>query len=136
MSLFRFLGKTYRLRITNVGLENSINFRIQGHSNLKLVEVEGTHTVQTVYSSIDVHVGQSMSILVTADQPAKDYKIIVSTRFSNKVISSAAILHYQGANGLATGLLPVPPNQISWSLQQALSIRLISFREKHLPRTS
>ncbi|CAN1770990.1 L-ascorbate oxidase homolog [Linum perenne] len=116
-------GKTYRLRITNVGLQNSINFRIQGHSNLKLVEVEGTHTVQTMYSSLDVHVGQSVSVLVTADQPAKDYKIVFSTRFTSKVISSAAILHYQGANGVATTQLPMLPNQISWSLKQALSIR-------------
>ncbi|RYR05379.1 hypothetical protein Ahy_B06g085243 [Arachis hypogaea] len=32
-------GKTYKFRVSNVGLTTSINFRIQGHS-LKLIEVE------------------------------------------------------------------------------------------------
>ncbi|CAI8606499.1 unnamed protein product [Vicia faba] len=87
-------GKTYRLRISNVGLQNSLNFRIQNH-NLKLVEVEGTHTLQTTYSSLDVHVGQSYSVLVTADQP-----------------------------GAVSGPPPGGPTiQIDWSLNQARSIR-------------
>ncbi|KAF5195744.1 Lon protease-like protein [Thalictrum thalictroides] len=37
-------GRTYRFRISNVGLQNSLNIRIQGHT-MKLVEVEGTHTI-------------------------------------------------------------------------------------------
>ncbi|KAF6172543.1 hypothetical protein GIB67_007056 [Kingdonia uniflora] len=72
-------GKTYRFRISNVGLQNSLNFRIQNHK-LKLVEVEGTHSVQTSYSWLDVHVGQSYSVLVTADQPSQDFYIVVSSR--------------------------------------------------------
>ncbi|KAK2405779.1 L-ascorbate oxidase protein [Trifolium repens] len=44
----RSAGKTYGFRISNVGLAASINFRIQGHS-LKLVEVEGSHTLQSTY---------------------------------------------------------------------------------------
>ncbi|KVI02025.1 Cupredoxin [Cynara cardunculus var. scolymus] len=72
-------GKTYRFRVSNVGLTTSINFRIQGHK-LILVEVEGTHSLQNTYDSIDIHLGQSYSVLVTADQPPKDYYIVVSTR--------------------------------------------------------
>ncbi|CAA2990659.1 L-ascorbate oxidase homolog [Olea europaea subsp. europaea] len=41
-------GKTYRYRVCNVGMKNSINVRIQGHP-LKLVEIEGSHTVQNVH---------------------------------------------------------------------------------------
>ncbi|CAN1192565.1 L-ascorbate oxidase homolog [Linum perenne] len=115
-------GKTYRLRITNVGLQNSLNFRIQGH-DVKLVEVEGTHIVQTVYTSLDIHVGQSMSVLVTTDKPAKDYIIFVSTRFSNKTLETMAILSYQDSDGPTNGSIPVAPKQISWSMNQALSIR-------------
>ncbi|KAJ1419100.1 Multicopper oxidase, type 1 [Sesbania bispinosa] len=55
-------GKTYMFRISNVGLSTSINFRIQGHK-LKLVEVEGSHTIQNLYDSLDVHVGQSVAVL-------------------------------------------------------------------------
>ncbi|KAL4389663.1 hypothetical protein HN51_010582 [Arachis hypogaea] len=115
-------GKTYRLRISNVGLQNTLNFRIEGHS-MKLVEVEGTHTLQSTYSSIDVHVGQSYSVLVTADQAAKDYYIAVSTRFTSKVLTATAALHYSNSNQPLSGPLPPAPTQLDWSIQQARSIR-------------
>lgn len=116
-------GKTYRLRISNVGLENSLNFRIQGH-NLKLVEVEGTHTLQNTYSSVDVHVGQSVSVLVTADQPPQDYFIVVNTRFTTPVITTTGFLRYANSNRPASGPIPWGPTiQIDWSLNQARSIR-------------
>ncbi|KAK1276827.1 hypothetical protein QJS04_geneDACA005676 [Acorus gramineus] len=54
-------GRTYMFRVSNVGLSTSINFRIQGHK-LLLVEIEGSHTVQNTYDSIDVHVGQSVAV--------------------------------------------------------------------------
>ncbi|KAK4383593.1 L-ascorbate oxidase [Sesamum angolense] len=47
--LFTFeAGKTYRFRVCNVGLRLSVNFRVQGHT-MKVVEVEGSHTVQNLY---------------------------------------------------------------------------------------
>jgi len=116
-------GKTYRLRISNVGLENSLNFRIQNHK-MKLVEVEGTHTLQTTFSSLDVHVGQSYSVLVTADQPGQDYYIVVSSRFTNPVLTSTGILRYTNSAGPVSGPPPGGPTiQIDWSLNQARSIR-------------
>lgn len=116
-------GKTYRLRISNVGLQNSLNFRIQNHK-MKLAEVEGTHTLQTTYSSLDVHVGQSYSVLVTADQPAQDYYIVVSSRFTSTVLTTTGILHYSNSAGPVSGPIPGGPTiQIDWSLNQARSIR-------------
>ncbi|KAI4336723.1 hypothetical protein L6164_015214 [Bauhinia variegata] len=116
-------GKTYRLRISNVGLEHSLNFRIQNHK-MKLVEVEGTHTLQTTYSSLDVHVGQSYSVLVTADQPAQDYYIVVSSRFTTKILTTTGVLHYSNSAGPVSGPPPGGPTiQIDWSLNQARSIR-------------
>ncbi|OIT34368.1 PREDICTED: L-ascorbate oxidase homolog [Nicotiana attenuata] len=116
-------GKTYRLRISNVGLQNTLNFRIQGHQ-MKLVEVEGTHTIQTTLSSLDVHVGQSYSVLVTADQPAQDYYIAVSSRFTTQILNSTAILHYSNSKKPVSGPPPPgPATDISWSLNQARSIR-------------
>lgn len=117
-----FLGKTYRLRISNVGLQNTLNFRIQGH-NMKLVEVEGTHTLQTTLSSLDIHVGQSYSVLVTADQSPQDYYIAVSSRFTTKVLTAIAILHYSNSAKPATGVLPTAPTTVEWSLNQARAIR-------------
>ncbi|KAK6939268.1 Multicopper oxidase, N-terminal [Dillenia turbinata] len=117
-------GKTYRLRISNIGLQNSLNFRIQGH-RMTLVEVEGTHTLQTSYSSLDVHVGQSYSVLVTADQPAQDYYIVVSTRFTApQVLTTTGVLHYSNSAGRVSGPPPGGPTiQIDFSLNQARSIR-------------
>ncbi|CAI9117050.1 OLC1v1018364C1 [Oldenlandia corymbosa var. corymbosa] len=116
-------GKTYRLRVSNVGLQNSLNFRIQGHK-LKLVEVEGTHTLQNTYSSFDLHPGQSSSFLVTADQPPQDYFFVVSTRFTNPVITTTGIVHYSNSNQGPSGPIPGGPTiQIDWSLNQARSIR-------------
>jgi len=116
-------GKTYRFRVSNVGIATSVNIRIQGHSML-LVEVEGSHTMQTTFTSIDIHLGQSYSFLVTADQPPADYSIIVSTRFTTPVLTTTAILHYSNANGAATVLPPLAPTtEIDFSLNQARSIR-------------
>ncbi|CAL9210301.1 unnamed protein product [Musa hybrid cultivar] len=116
-------GRTYRFRISNVGLTASLNIRIQGHA-MKLVEVEGSHTLQNTYSSLDLHLGQSCSVLVTADQPTMDYYIVASTRFTSKVLSTTAILRYSNSGGTTAGPPPGGPTiQIDWSLNQARSIR-------------
>eukprot|EP00262_Sarcandra_glabra_P010520 TRINITY_DN25808_c0_g1_i1.p1 TRINITY_DN25808_c0_g1~~TRINITY_DN25808_c0_g1_i1.p1 ORF type:complete len:541 (-),score=11.53 TRINITY_DN25808_c0_g1_i1:241-1863(-) len=116
-------GKTYRLRISNVGLQNSLNFRIQGH-RMTLVEVEGTHTLQSSYSSIDVHVGQSVSVLVTCDQPGQDYYIVVNTRFTSPIITTTGVLHYSNSAGPVSGPPPGGPTiQIDFSINQARSFR-------------
>lgn len=119
-------GKTYRLRISNVGLRNSLNFRIQGHS-MKLVEVEGTHTIQTPLEWLDVHVGQSYSVLVTADQPPSEYQIVVSTRFENTVLTSTATLRYAASTGPSSAPLAPAPLDVQSSLAQARSIRSLNF---------
>ncbi|XP_059662409.1 L-ascorbate oxidase homolog [Cornus florida] len=116
-------GKTYRFRISNVGLTTSINFRIQGHT-MKLVEVEGSHTLQNTYSSLDIHLGQSYSVLVTANQPAKDYYMVVSSRFTSRMLMTTSILHYSNSFARVSGPPPGGPTiQIAPSLSQARSIR-------------
>ncbi|KAK1261920.1 Monocopper oxidase-like protein SKU5 [Acorus gramineus] len=123
-------GKTYRIRVHNVGISTSLNFRIQNH-NLLLVETEGTYTVQQNYTNMDIHVGQSYSFLVTMDQNASsDYYIVASPRFVNESIwarvTGVAILHYTNSKGKASGPLPDPPNDQydkSFSMNQARSIR-------------
>ncbi|CAK9172158.1 unnamed protein product [Ilex paraguariensis] len=115
-------GKTYRYRFCNVGLKNSINVRIQGHI-MKLVELEGSHTVQNEYESLDVHLGQCYSVLVTADQEPKDYYIVASTRFTKTVLTSTATIHYTNGNGPASPELPEAPVGWAWSLNQFRSFR-------------
>ncbi|GMI67266.1 SKU5 similar 17 [Hibiscus trionum] len=116
-------GKTYMFRISNVGLSTSFNFRIQGHK-MKLVEVEGSHVIQNLYDSLDVHVGQSITILVTLDQPPKDYYIVASTRFTKTVLTATAVLHYTNSNAPVSGPIPAAPvNQFDWSMDQARTYR-------------
>ncbi|KAG0486631.1 hypothetical protein HPP92_008726 [Vanilla planifolia] len=123
-------GKTYRLRVHNVGMFTCLNFRIQSH-NLLLVETEGSYTVQQNYTSLDIFVGQSYSFLVTMNQNASsDYYIVASARFVNGSnwdrVVGVAILHYSNSKGKASGPLPDPPNDFydkTYSMNQARSIR-------------
>ncbi|KAH6557274.1 hypothetical protein KP509_1Z124400 [Ceratopteris richardii] len=121
-------GRTYRFRVSNVGTKTSLNFRIQNH-NLFLVETEGSYVAQQFYSSLDIHVGQSYSFLVTMNQDAmSDYYIVASARFVDiskwANPNGVAILHYSNSRGPATGALPDPPDDPLWSLNQAQSISL------------
>ncbi|KAF4367558.1 hypothetical protein CsatB_024785 [Cannabis sativa] len=122
-------GKTYRIRVHNVGISTSLNFRIQNH-NLLLVETEGSYTVQQNYSNMDIHVGQSYSFLVTMDQNASsDYYIVASPRFVNSSswtrVNGVSVLHYSNSQGPASGPLPDPPTDLDpyFSMNQARSIR-------------
>lgn len=79
-----FASKTYRIRVHNVGISTTLNFRIQNH-NLLLVETEGYYTDQANYTNFDIHAGQSYSFLLSTDQNASThYYIVVSARFVNE----------------------------------------------------
>ncbi|XP_019251163.1 PREDICTED: monocopper oxidase-like protein SKU5 [Nicotiana attenuata] len=122
------IGKTYRLRISNVGSEWSFNFRIQNHSML-LVETEGSYTNQITLESLDVHVGQSYSVLVTADQDTADYYIVATAKMANstqlKTLEVVGVLHYENSTKPADGPLPNGPDpfDVHFSISQARSIR-------------
>jgi len=121
-------GKTYKYRICNVGLKDSLNFRIQGHP-MKLVEMEGSHTVQNTYESLDVHVGQCFSVLVTADKRPRNYFMVASTRFTKRVLTARALIRYtnapRGVTGQATlnDIPDAPAGGWAWSLNQFRSFR-------------
>lgn len=116
------------LRISNVGLAWSFNFRIQNHQ-LVLVETEGSYVDQIWLDSLDVHVGQSYSVLVTANQDAADYYIVASPKMSNvtnnNTLVGVAVLHYDNSTAPANGFLPSGPDpfDLQFSINQAKSIR-------------
>ncbi|KAK6790381.1 hypothetical protein RDI58_014181 [Solanum bulbocastanum] len=118
-------GMTYRFRISNVGTVMSFNFRIQNHK-MVLVETEGSYTNQISLDSLDVHVGQSYSVLVTADQNEADYYIVATPKMfkSDATLEGIGILHY--ANSLTTVSGPAPdgpdPFDIAFSVNQAKSV--------------
>lgn len=89
-----------------------------------LVEIEGTHTLQNTYDSLDIHLGQSYSVLVTADQPPQDYYIVASTRFTSQVLTATSVLCYSNCTKSVSGLPPPGPTiDIDWSINQARSLR-------------
>lgn len=105
-------------------MQSSINFRIQSHK-MKLVEVEGSHTLQNIYDSLDVHVGQSFSVLVTLDQAPKDYYIVASSRFTGRrVLTATGVLHYSDSKSPVSGPLPAGPSfGLHWSMKQSRTFR-------------
>lgn len=115
-------GKTYRLRISNVGVATSLNFRIAGH-NLTVVETEGSHTKQLSYENLDIHVGQSYSVLVTLNQSPGAYYMVASSRFTNPVINGVAVVQYSNSGARVSGPLPPGPTiEIDYSARQARTI--------------
>ncbi|KAI3911528.1 hypothetical protein MKW98_010415 [Papaver atlanticum] len=115
-------GKTYRYRICNVGIKSTLNFRIQGHM-MKLVEMDGSHVVQNSYDSLDVHVGQCYSVLVTADQEPRDYYMVASSRFIKESTNATGLIRYEGSSAPASTVLPEAPTSLIWSLNQFRSFR-------------
>uniref|UniRef100_A0A7N0U6I2 Monocopper oxidase-like protein SKU5 n=1 Tax=Kalanchoe fedtschenkoi TaxID=63787 RepID=A0A7N0U6I2_KALFE len=123
-------GKTYRIRVHNVGISTSLNFRIQNHP-LKLVETEGSYTQQQIYNDFDIHVGQSYSFLVTMDQNAtSEFYIVASAVLVDgplwERVTGVGILQYSNLRGSASGPLPPGPDDRwykSRSMNQALSVR-------------
>ncbi|VFQ94364.1 unnamed protein product [Cuscuta campestris] len=92
---------------------------------MRLVEVEGTHTQHVDLQSIDVHVGQSYSVLLTADQAATDYYFVVYTPFTpEKVLLTTAVLHYANQSARRPVFRDFrPPDHLNWSIHQARSIK-------------
>ncbi|KAG7998429.1 hypothetical protein I3843_01G258700 [Carya illinoinensis] len=121
-------GKTYRFRISNVGTTLSFNFGIQNHKML-LVETEGSYTNQIILESLDVHAGQSYSVLVTADQNDADYYNVATPKLLNNTLHESlvgvGVLHHSNSNTEPSGPLPSGPDpfDLDFSLNQAKSIR-------------
>ncbi|KAL0401613.1 UNVERIFIED_CONTAM: Monocopper oxidase-like protein SKU5 [Sesamum latifolium] len=121
-------GKTYRFRISNVGTVFSFNFRIQKHQ-MVIVETEGSYTNQIVLDSLDVHVGQSYSVLVTANQDDADYYMVATPKLFNidnhDSLVAKGILRYENSVLPVQGPVPDGPDpfDVDFSINQAKSIR-------------
>lgn len=97
-----------------------------------VVETEGSYTQQITLDYLDVHVGQSYSVLVTADQPEADYYIVAAPKMlrtaDNSSLVSKGVLHYANSNTPVAGPLPTGPDpfDIAFSMDQAKSIRCLT----------
>ncbi|KAI4997383.1 hypothetical protein ZWY2020_052725 [Hordeum vulgare] len=91
--------------------------------DMKLVEIDSSHTLQDSYDALDVHVGQCLSVLVDADQKPADYLMVASTRFMADASSVSAVVRYAGSNTPPAPNVPEPPAGWAWSLNQWRSFR-------------
>ncbi|GFP95659.1 l-ascorbate oxidase homolog [Phtheirospermum japonicum] len=94
---------------------------------------------RTSTDSLDLHVGQCLSVLVTADQAPKDYYLVVSSRFAKHALTTVGVVRYQGSNGVASTELPPPPpaneaKSIAWSINQFRSFRWKPDRQRRPPQ--
>jgi len=77
---------------------------------MRLVETEGSYTTQDdEYDSLDIHVGQSYSVLVTAknDTNGTSYPMIASSRFTENILFGLGVIRYPGS--VAYPLGPISP---------------------------
>lgn len=84
--------------------------------------------MQETYKSLDIHVGQSMTFLVTLDKSVGDYYIVASSRFAEANLTTTATLRYSGSNRKVSGQSPIDPTMdLDWSMKQARTIRYSLF---------
>lgn len=94
-----------------------------------LVETEGSYISQIILDTLDIHVGQSYSVLVTTNQPKADYYMVASPKMVNTPESSqligVGVLHYDDSTTPVQGPLPRGPDpfDLNFSINQAKSIR-------------
>ncbi|KAJ7515366.1 hypothetical protein O6H91_22G011700 [Diphasiastrum complanatum] len=106
-------GKTYLLRIINAGLNNELFFSVANHT-LLVVETDALYTKPFSTKTIFITPGQTMSVLLQANQSigkyyiaARPYASAVNASFDNT--TTTAILNYQGSSDSAQPILPELP---------------------------
>ncbi|KAL3737106.1 hypothetical protein ACJRO7_025948 [Eucalyptus globulus] len=114
-------GKTNLLRLVNSVQNTNMYFAIANHS-LTVVGLDGAYIKPLVTRYIMITPGQSMDILVTADQPLGEYYIILSPFFDGQADDfdhsiASAIFQYSG-NYTYTGLPAYPSDFPGWEDKQ------------------
>ncbi|XVF22350.1 hypothetical protein REPUB_Repub12eG0164900 [Reevesia pubescens] len=94
-------GKTYLLRLINAGL-NMENFFAIAYHKLTIVEADAEYTKPFTTDRVMLGPGQTMNVLVTADQPIGKYSMAMGPYMSAQNIpfqniSAIAYLQYLGA---------------------------------------
>ncbi|XP_012083172.1 laccase-6 [Jatropha curcas] len=107
-------GKTYLLRLINAGLNMENFFAIANHK-LTIVEADAEYTKPFTTDRVMLGPGQTMNVLVTADQPIGKYSMAMGPYMSAQGvafqnISSIAYLQYLGATPNSLSLPARLPN--------------------------
>ncbi|KAG1362292.1 laccase-6 [Cocos nucifera] len=104
-------GKTYLLRIINAALNIEFFFSIANHK-LTIVEADGEYTKPFTVEQLMITPGQTINVLVEANQPIAKYNMAIGPYMSAlfvpfQNISAVAHFQYSGAS-LTSMALPAP----------------------------
>ncbi|XP_039009046.1 laccase-7-like [Hibiscus syriacus] len=106
-------GKTYLLRIINAALDNQLFYKIANH-NMTVVAVDACYTNRYVTDVVAIASGQTVDVLLTADQPigsyymaARAYASALGIQFDTT--TTRGVIVYDGAPPSTTPLMPVLP---------------------------
>ncbi|KAL1534312.1 laccase [Salvia divinorum] len=124
-------GKTYLVRLVNAVMDESLFFSVS-HHKLTVVGTDGFYTKPFVTGHIMISPGQSMDLLLTADQPpsfyylsAAAYSSAFGAGFDNT--TTTAILHYRNSPLPPPSPPPLPPpNATSAATQFTRRLRSLS----------
>ncbi|CAG8788374.1 26251_t:CDS:2, partial [Dentiscutata erythropus] len=97
-------GKKYRIRIINTSAEAHYIFSIDGHK-MKVIEVEGTYVKPFYVNRLLLHIAQRYSVIVEADQDAKDYWVRATISPECIPNDNMTINHDSAINYNVTGIL-------------------------------
>ncbi|KAJ0112188.1 hypothetical protein Patl1_00636 [Pistacia atlantica] len=99
-------GKTYLLRLINAGLNMENFFAIANHK-LTIVEADAEYTKPFVTDRVMLGPGQTMNVLVTADQPTAKYSMAMGPYMSAQNVSFqniSAISYFQYLGAMPNSL--------------------------------
>jgi laccase len=113
-------GKTYLLRIINAALDNQLFFKIANH-NMTVVAVDAGYTVPYVTDVVVTGPGQTVDVLLAADQEVGSYFMAANAYasagpappafpappFDNTTTRGTVV--YEGAPTSATPIMPLMP---------------------------
>lgn len=116
---FRMLvkhGKTYLLRMVNAAMENGLFFSVAGHL-LTLVGSDGSYTKPLTTDYILINPGETMDLLLKANQSPRSLYYMAARAFSYQTVTSfdntttTAIIQYKShyTNWSTNPLLPILP---------------------------
>ncbi|XP_073102232.1 laccase-6 isoform X2 [Elaeis guineensis] len=104
-------GKTYLLRIINAALNIELFFSIANHK-LTIVEADGEYTKPFTVEQLMITPGQTMNVLVEANQPIAKYNMAIGPYMSAQFVpfqNFSAVAHFQYSGVSLTSMaLPAP----------------------------
>ncbi|KAH7867028.1 hypothetical protein Vadar_028026 [Vaccinium darrowii] len=111
-------GETYLLRIINAALNNQLFFKIANHT-MTVVAVDATYTDPMLTDVVVITPGQSVDVLLTADQPLASYYMAAhaydSLGLAYDETITTGIIMYENAT-ISTPLMPTLPASNDTSL--------------------